>query len=68
MSALVRIRSADGHTLRNELIHRRDFQAREEAKPAIFEHIEVFYNRIRQHTTIGNLSHVNFELQRAKAA
>jgi len=56
------------HTLKNELIHRRDFQTREEARQAIFEYIEVFYNRIRQHTTIGNLSPVDFELQRAKAA
>lgn len=56
------------HTIKNELIHRRDFQTREEATQAIFEYIEVFYNRIRQHTTIGNLSPVDFELQRAKAA
>lgn len=56
------------HTLKNELIHRRDFQTRAEAKQAIFEYIEVFYNRTRQHTTIGNLSPVDFELQRAKSA
>ena len=56
------------HTLKNELIHRRDFQTRDEASQAIFEYIEVFYNRTRQHTTIGNLSPVQFELQRAKAA
>ena len=56
------------HTIKNELIHRRDFQTREEARQAIFEYIEVFYNCIRQHTTIGNLSPVEFELQRAKAA
>ena len=56
------------HTIKNELIHRQDFQTREEARQAIFEYIEVFYNRTRQHTTIGNLSPVEFELQRAKAA
>lgn len=56
------------HTLKNELIHRRDFQTRDEASQAIFEYIEVFYNRTRQHTTIGNLSPVQFELQRANAA
>ena len=56
------------HTIKNELIHRRDFQTREEARQAIFEYIEFFYNRTRQHTTIGNLSPVKFELQRAKAA
>jgi len=56
------------HTIKNELIHRRDFQTRDEAKHAIFEYIEVFYNRARQHTTIGNLSPVEFELQRTQAA
>ncbi|MBA3684119.1 MAG: IS3 family transposase [Planctomycetes bacterium] len=56
------------HTLKNELIHRRHFQTRAEAQQAIFEYIEVFYNRIRRHTSIGNVSPVNFELQRAKAA
>jgi len=56
------------HTLKNELIHRRCFQTRAEAKLAIFEYIEVFYNRTRRHTTIGNVSPVEFELQRTKAA
>jgi len=56
------------HTLKNELIHRRQFQTRDEAKRAIFEYIEVFYNRSRRHTSIGNLSPMDFELQRAKAA
>jgi putative transposase len=56
------------HTIKNELIHRRQFDTRDQAKQAIFEYIEVFYNRLRQHTTIGNLSPVDFELQRSKAA
>lgn len=56
------------HTLKNDLIHRRHFQTREEAKQAIFEYIEVFYNRTRRHSTIGNVSPVDFELQRQKVA
>jgi len=56
------------HTLKNELIYRRQFQTRDEAQSAIFEYIEVFYNRTRRHTSIGNLSPMDFELQRAKAA
>ncbi len=56
------------HTLKNELIHRTHFQTRAAASQAIFEYIEVFYNRVRLHTTIGNLSPVDFELQRSKAA
>jgi putative transposase len=56
------------HTLKNDLIHRRHFETREEARHAIFEYIEVFYNRTRQHTSIGNLSPMEFELRRAQAA
>jgi len=56
------------HTLKNELIHRSHFQTRSEAKQAIFEYIEVFYNRVRRHTSIGNLSPVDFELQRTNVA
>lgn len=56
------------HTLKNELIHRRQFQTRDEAQRAIFEYIEVFYNRTRRHTSIGNVSPMEFELQRTKAA
>jgi transposase InsO family protein len=56
------------HTLKNELIHRRQFQTRDEAQHAIFEYIEVFYNRTRRHTSIGNISPTDFELQRAQAA
>ena len=56
------------HTLKNELIHRRHFQSRDQAQRAIFEYIEVFYNRSRRHTSIGNLSPMDFELQRAQAA
>ncbi len=56
------------HTLKNELIHRRKFQTRADATQAIFEYIEVFYNRTRLHSTIGNVSPVDYELQRTKAA
>ncbi|MBA3936408.1 MAG: IS3 family transposase [Planctomycetes bacterium] len=44
------------------------FQTRAEAQNAIFEYIEVFYNKTRRHTSIGNLSSMDFDLQRAKAA
>ena len=56
------------HTLKNELIYRHEYQTRAEAQGAIFEYIEVFYNQTRRHTSIGNLSPMDFELQRAKAA
>lgn len=49
------------HTLKIELIHRQSFKTREEAKLAIFEYIEVFYNRIRMHSANDYLSPVGFE-------
>lgn len=48
-------------TLKNELTHHLQFHTREEAKAAIFEFIEVFYNRQRLHQTLGYLSPAEFE-------
>ena len=56
------------HTLKNELIHRYRYQTRDEAQRAIFEYIEVFYNRVRRHSSIGYLSPEAFERQRPIAA
>jgi putative transposase len=49
------------HTLKVELVHQNKFKTRQEAKDAIFEYIEVFYNRIRAHSTNDYLSPVEFE-------
>lgn len=38
-------------SLKNELVHRTHFQKRREAKAALFEYIEVFYNRQRRHSS-----------------
>jgi hypothetical protein len=40
-------------TIKAELIHDVDFPSRATAEQAIFEDIEVFYNRRRRHSTIG---------------
>lgn len=48
-------------TIKTELIYQRKFRTREEAKDAIFEYIEVFYNRIRMHSTNDYLSPVKYE-------
>jgi transposase InsO family protein len=37
------------------------FETREQAKAAIFEYVEVFYNRFRMHSSIGYQSLVEFE-------
>jgi putative transposase len=48
-------------TLKNELVHHATFQSREEARSAIFDYIEVFYNRQRLHQTLGYVAPVEFE-------
>lgn len=40
-------------TLKTELIHHYDFRSRNEARAAIFDYIELFYNRKRIHQTLG---------------
>jgi putative transposase len=56
-------------TLKNELIYRRPWQTREQARDAIGEYIEIFYNRIRRHSTIGGVSPARFEeMAQAKEA
>jgi transposase InsO family protein len=50
-------------TLKQELVYRRQFQTRAEARQAIFEWIEVFYNRTRLHSSLGFQSPVDFENQ-----
>lgn len=48
-------------SLKKDLIYRRTWPTRAEARAAIFEHIEVFYNRKRRHSTLGMLSPEEFE-------
>ena len=48
-------------TLKTELVHRCRFATRQEAKDAIFEYIEVFYNRKRRHSAIDYKSPVDYE-------
>ena len=48
-------------TLETELIDRSDWVTVSEAKAAVFDYIEVFYNRIRRHSSLGNLSPERFE-------
>lgn len=51
-------------TLKKELMSDREFATRDEARAAIFEYIEVFYNRERIHGSIGYLSPEQFEAGR----
>ena len=49
------------HTLKTELMFDQIFSTRAEAKSAIFEYIEVFYNRERRHSTLGYCTPEKFE-------
>jgi putative transposase len=53
-------------TLKEELVYRSTFPTRAAARAAIFEFIEVFYNRGRLHSTLGNLTPAEYEEQRLK--
>ncbi|OIO35266.1 MAG: hypothetical protein AUJ74_07440 [Candidatus Omnitrophica bacterium CG1_02_44_16] len=52
------------HTLKVELIRKETFRTREEARQAIFEYIEIYYNRKRAHSTLGYLSPFEYEKQK----
>lgn len=43
-------------TLERELLDGRVFEDRQAARTAIFEYVEVFYNRQRRHSTLGDLT------------
>jgi transposase InsO family protein len=49
--------------LKNELVYRSHFDTRQAARLAIFEYVEVFYNRARLHSALGFKSPVDFEQQ-----
>ena len=50
-------------TLKLELVYRRGFKTRAEARLAIFDFIEAFYNRQRLHSSLNYLCPVDFENQ-----
>jgi transposase InsO family protein len=50
-------------TLEYELLADADFHSRYEAQRAIFEFIEIWYNRERRHSTLGYVSPVQYERQ-----
>ena len=51
------------HSLKTEMVNHRNFQTKAEANEAIFEYIEVFYNRQRLHSTNDYLSPVDYEMK-----
>ena len=51
------------HTLKTEHIYFHHYETRQDARMSIFEYIETFYNQQRLHSTLGNVSPMQFELQ-----
>ena len=48
-------------SLKNELVHHRDYQTRDQARMEIFEYIEVFYNRQRLHQSLNYQTPMSYE-------
>jgi putative transposase len=48
-------------SLKKELVHDADFATRAEARAAIFEYVEVFYNGQRRHSSLGYVSPTEYE-------
>jgi putative transposase len=55
-------------TLECELLERRRFRNQAEAKMAVFDFIEAWYNPHRRHSALGHLSPLNYERRCASAA
>jgi len=48
------------NSLKNERVHGQRYATHAEAKADLFEYIEVFYNRSRRHSTLGQVSPTQF--------
>jgi transposase InsO family protein len=56
------------HTLKTEAVYFERYRTRAEARQSIFEYIEVFYNRIRRHSSLGYLSPLEFNVRMSDKA
>ncbi len=55
-------------TLKRELLHRHSWPSRESVRAGIFEYIECFYNPRRRHSSLGQMSPVEYEQARMGGA
>ena len=51
-------------SLKEECIGSTVYQSHEEARLALFTYLEIFYNRIRRHSTLGYVSPLIYEQRR----
>jgi transposase InsO family protein len=61
---VAKVAKAALESLKEELLYRGVWPTRVAAKRAIFEYVEVFYNRQRIHSTLGYLTPVAYEARR----
>ena len=54
-------------SLKTERTARKVYRTRDQARADVFDYIERFYNPRRRHSTIGYLSHMEFEQIKASA-
>jgi putative transposase len=51
------------NSLKNERVHGVRYRSRTQAKADVFQYIEGFYNRVRRHSTLGQISPAQFMLR-----
>ena len=47
--------------MKSEMVYHHNFAARQEARLAVFEYIESFYNRKRRHSALGYVTPCQYE-------
>jgi len=55
-------------SLKTERVNARQYKTRSEAMQDIADYIEPFYNRVRRHSTLGNLSPAAYEMKQQNAS
>jgi putative transposase len=48
-------------TLKKEVVHREEYTTRDQARVSLFNYIEVYYNRMRLHSSLGYQTPVQYE-------
>ena len=48
-------------TLKKELVYHQQYRSHEEARRSLFDYLEIFYNRVRRHSSLNYLSPEQFE-------
>jgi putative transposase len=52
-------------SLKKEWIYRRKYSSEQELRALVFEYIEIWYNRKRKHSALGNVSPLEYKRQQA---